>query len=124
VIAAQLADPPFWAICGCPCAHQPRRADLEVLRTDRSEGESLNQAIVSGASNGFAGLCLPMPDGSVGQDVALGARPLDLAAFELLLVQRRIHAAVAQQGGVVSDSTTRPASVTLMTPALTMVDGR
>jgi hypothetical protein len=28
------------------CVHQPRRADLEVLRTDRSEGDSLNQAIV------------------------------------------------------------------------------
>ena len=44
---------------------------------------------------GLRGLWLPVPDGAVGQDVAVGAPPLDPAAFELVLVQRRVHAALA-----------------------------
>jgi hypothetical protein len=44
---------------------------------------------------GLRGLRLPVPDGAVGQDVAVGAPPLDPAAFELVLVQRRVHAALA-----------------------------
>ena len=43
---------------------------------------------------------MPVPDGAVGHDLAVGASPLDLAALELLLVQRRVQAALAQQGAV------------------------
>ena len=54
---------------------------------------------ISGASldgsRGLCGLWLPVPDGAVGHDVAAGALPLDIAAFELLLVQRRVHAMLA-----------------------------
>jgi hypothetical protein len=39
---------------------------------------------------GLCGLCLLVPDGAVGHDVAAGALPSDLAAFELFLVQRRV----------------------------------
>src|SRR6266568_4502173 len=53
-----------------------------------------------GSAQGLRRLCLPVPDGAVGQDVAVGAPPLDLAPLELLLVQRRVHAALAQQGAV------------------------
>ena len=35
---------------------------------------------------GLCGLWLPVPDGAVGHDVAVGAPPLDLASLELLLV--------------------------------------
>jgi hypothetical protein len=35
---------------------------------------------------GLCGLWLPVPDGAVGHDGAVGAPPLDLAALELLLV--------------------------------------
>jgi hypothetical protein len=57
---------------------------------------------------------LPVPDGAVGHDVAACALPLDFAAVELFLIQRRVLAIFAQQG-LVPDSTTRPASMTLMT---------
>src|SRR5215469_13635652 len=46
------------------------------------------------------GLWFPMPDSAVGEDVAVGASPLHLAAFELLLVQRRVRAVFAQQGAM------------------------
>src|SRR5580692_10002160 len=46
------------------------------------------------------GLRLPVPDGAVGHDVAAGALPLDLAAVELFLVQRRVYAIFGQQGAV------------------------
>ena len=49
---------------------------------------------------GLRGLWLSLPDGAVGHDVAAGALPLDLAVIKLLLVQRRVHAALAQQGPV------------------------
>ena len=46
---------------------------------------------------GLRGLWLPVPDGAVGHDVAAGALPLDLAALELLLIQRCVHAILTQQ---------------------------
>jgi hypothetical protein len=46
------------------------------------------RAIGPGASR-LRGLCLPVPDSAVSHDVTVGAPPLDLAAFELLLVGSR-----------------------------------
>src|SRR5258708_28150577 len=91
--------PPFWAICGCLasishgapiwrfCALIGPKATPEPGHRDRCK-------------QWLRRLCLPVPDGAVGHDVAVGAPPLDLAAFELLLVQRRVYAALAQQGAV------------------------
>jgi hypothetical protein len=47
------------------------------------------------ARPGLRGLWLTVPDRAVAQDVAVGASPLDFAAFELLLVQRRVRAVLA-----------------------------
>jgi hypothetical protein len=65
-----------------------------------------------------------VPDGAVGHDVAAGALPSDIAALELLLVQRRVHATLAQQRLVGAGFDHTPASMTLMTSAFTMVDRR
>ena len=67
---------------------------------DRSALVSLTYAGPAGGGDryGLAGLCglrLPVPDGAVGEDVAVGAAPLDPAAFELVFVQRCVHAALA-----------------------------
>src|SRR5215468_9334224 len=66
---------------------------VSVMRGPASGGDGCDLA-------GLRGLWLPLPDGAVGHDVAVGAPPLDLAAFELLLVQRRVDAALAQQRAV------------------------
>ena len=77
---------------GAPWPHPARKAAWRMRTCGAQE-----RAVRSG---GLRGLWLPVPDGAVGHDVAAGALPLDLAAFELLLVQRRVHAILAQQGAV------------------------
>src|ERR1700743_1093896 len=89
------------AVRGCPAqssaaaatarlaVKQVRSPHLIMVIRDRS---------TAGQGSGERRLALlACPHRAVRHDVAIGAPPVDLAAFELFLVQRRVQAAAAQQ---------------------------
>jgi hypothetical protein len=88
--------PPFWAICGCLVSIGHGAPIWRFCAPIGPKATPLNRAIVAGASYGYAGCvcrCRMVPSAMMSPS---GHRHLDLAALELLLVQRRVHAALAQ----------------------------